>query len=121
MTTLPWFANCGGGKGKRIERFGVSTRMTHGPVALEAFAKFNDWGPYDYHRDFNLTYPLQVMGDLSYNLGTPEWFGYSQTRIGFRGTWRSLDEHSNRFNPDTAGSDDEGSEWEFRTYVHVAL
>ena len=104
---------------RTIERFGVSTRMTHGPVAVDAFAKFNDWGPYDYHRDFNLTYPLQVMGDVSYSLGSPRWFGFAQTRIGFRGTWRSLDEHSPRYVGGT--NDEEGSEWEFRTYVHVAM
>jgi len=106
---------------RTIERFGVNTRVTHKQLAVEAHAKFNDWGPYDYHRDFNLTYPLQVMGDVSYSLGSPVWFGFPQTKIGVRGTWRSLDENSNRFNAATAGDDGEGSEWEFRTYVHVAL
>jgi hypothetical protein len=105
---------------RTIERFGVSARLTHGPVAVEAGAKLNDWGPYDYHRDFNLTYPVQVMGDVSYSLGSPRWFGHAQTRFGFRGTWRSLDEHSPRYDADAADGD-EGSEWEFRTYVHVAL
>ncbi len=48
------------------------------------FAKFNDCGPYDYHRDFNLTFPVQLMGDLSYTLGKPRWFGLPQTRFGVR-------------------------------------
>ena len=43
-------------------------------------AKINDWGPYDYHRDFNLTYPVQLMGDMSFNLEMPEWFDIPQTR-----------------------------------------
>ena len=105
---------------RTIEVYGVDGRITHGPLAVEASAYFNAWGPYDYHRDFNLTYPIQVAGDLSYSLGSPRWFGDAQTRIGVRGTWRSLDENSNRFNPATADGD-EGSEWELRTYVHVAL
>jgi hypothetical protein len=105
---------------RTIERFGTSTRVTHGPLAVEGSVKFNDWGPYDYHRDFNLTYPLQVMGDVSYSLGSPRWFGDAQTRLGFRGTWRSLDEHSPRYDPISADGE-EGSEWEFRTYLHVAL
>jgi hypothetical protein len=105
---------------RTITRFGVTGRLTHGPLAIDTFAKFNDWGPYDYHRDFNLTYPLQVMGDVSYSLGSPRWFGLAQTRIGIRGTWRSLDEHSPRYNEATAIGG-EGSEWEFRTYIHVAL
>ncbi|HYW68637.1 MAG TPA: glycosidase, partial [bacterium] len=105
---------------RTIEMYGTSTRLTHGPLAVEGSVEVNGWGPYDYHRDFNLTFPLQVMGDVSYSLGSPRWFGNAQTRIGFRGTWRSLDEHSPRYNPDTA-EDGEGSEWELRTYVHVAL
>jgi hypothetical protein len=104
---------------RTIERFGASARIIHGPLAVEAAAKFNDWGPYDYHRDFNLTYPLQVSGDVSYSLGSPRWFEFAQTRIGMSGTWRSLDEHSPRYAPDSSG--EEGSEWEIRTYLHLAL
>jgi hypothetical protein len=110
---------------RRIDRYGVDARLTSGPVAVETFAKFNDWGPYDYHRDFNLTYPIQVMGDLSYSLGSPLWFGLPQTRIGVRGLWRSLDEHSPRYAPAEAqlptDSAPDGDEWEIRTYLHVAL
>ena len=105
---------------RTIDRFGVSGRLTQGPLAVEASAKFSDWGPYDYHRDFNLTYPLQVMGDVSYSLGSPRWFGLAQTRLGVRGTWRSLDEHSPRYDAEAADGED-GSEWEIRTYLHVAL
>ncbi len=104
---------------RTIERFGASARLTHGPLAFETFAKINDWGPYDYHQDFNLTYPLQLMGDVSYSLGAPRWFGFAQTRLGVRTTWRSLDEHSPRYLDDSSG--DEGQEWEFRTYLHMAL
>ncbi len=103
-----------------IHRWGLDARVTHGPLALAGFAKFNDWGPYDYHRDFNLTFPVQLMGDLSYSLGQPRWFGFPQTRLGVRGTWRSLDENTPRYNP--IGPDDEsGNEWEIRTYLHLAL
>jgi hypothetical protein len=59
------------------------------------------------------------MGDISYTLGTPRWFGYPQTRLGIRGTWRSLDKYSNRYDPPDSGED--GTEWEIRTYVHIAL
>ena len=105
---------------RTIERFGLDARLTHGRLAFDCFAKFNDWGPYDYHRDFNLTFPIQLMGDLSYSLGTPRWFGFAQTRIGVRGAWRSLDVHSNRYDAENADGKP-GSEWEIRTYVHVAL
>jgi len=105
---------------RTIETYTVDGTITHGPWAVGANAAINGWGPYDYHRDFNLTYPLQVGGDISYSLGQPRWFGEAQTRIGVSGIWRSLDLNSNRYDAESAG-DEEGSEWEIRTYVHVAL
>jgi len=107
-----------------IHRYGVDARVTHGPLALGGFARINDWGPYDYHRDFNLTYPLQLMGDLSYTLGSPRWFGYPQTRIGVQGKWRSLDVDSPRYSPtggDALDGYPDGSEWEIRSYLHLSL
>jgi len=104
-----------------IDAYGTTARITHGPLAVEAAAYFNGWGPYDYHRDFNLTYPVQVMGGASYSLGSPGWlFGQAHTRIGFSGTWRALDANSNRYDAESAG-DDTGSEWEFRTYLEVGI
>ena len=74
------------------------------------------------------------MGDVSYTFGTPRWFGNPQTRLGFRGTWRSLDQYSNRYCPvmvmdptgqlvcdPAAPGADPGSEWELRTYVNLSL
>ncbi|HNV76381.1 MAG TPA: hypothetical protein PKH96_17000, partial [Gemmatimonadaceae bacterium] len=93
--------------------------------------KFNDWGPFDYLRDFNLTYPTQLMGDLSYFLGLPSWFNVPGTRFGLRGTWRTLDRFSPRYCPervaDATGSlacdptapAKTGREWEIRSYVTV--
>jgi hypothetical protein len=34
------------------------------------------------------------MGDLSWSLGRPDWFETPNTRLGIRGTWRSLDQFS---------------------------
>ena len=117
---------------RRIDRAGVDAKLAWGRVVVESFAKFNDWGPYDYHRDFNLTFPLQLMGDVSHTLGTPRWFGFPQTRFGVRGLYRTLDRYSPRFWPAsipgptgepvpdlTAGPN--GNEWEIRTYLHVAM
>jgi hypothetical protein len=117
-----------------IHRYGIDGRITWSRVAFAMFAKFGDWGPYDYHRDFNLTFPVHLMGDVSYTLGAPRWFGWPQTRIGLRATWRSLDEFSNRYCPvgvpdargievcdSTAVGFGDGSEWEIRTYLHVSL
>ena len=102
-----------------IHRYGVDARLTHGQLALSSHVKINDWGPYDYHRDFNLTFPLQLMGDVSYSLGSPRWFGEPQTRLGVRGKWRSLDENSPRYTGTAA--DEKGREWEIQTYLHLSL
>jgi hypothetical protein len=108
-----------------INRYGCDGRITWGSAALEMFAKFNDWGPYDYHRDGNETFPANIMADLSHSLGEPRWFGFPQTRIGVRGMWRSLDEHSPRYLPaefpELVGSREDGDEWEIQTYLHVAM
>ena len=116
-----------------IRRAGIDLRVISGSLKFQGIARFNDWGPYDYHRDFNLTFPLQLTGDISFTLGTPDWFDLPQTRFGVRGTWRSLNEYSPRYcpglspdefgrmecNPDIGG--DLGREWEIRTYLHIAI
>lgn len=100
-------------------------------MKLETHVKVNDWGPFDYHRDFNLTFPLQLMLDISTSLGKPDWFILPSTTIGLRGTWRSLDVNSPRFLPNqapefgippiSAVGFPNGSEWEIRTYVHINI
>ncbi|HSG47972.1 MAG TPA: hypothetical protein VLA43_09190 [Longimicrobiales bacterium] len=117
-----------------ITRYGGDVRIIRGPVKFEGFAKFNDWGPYDYHRDFNLTFPMQLMGDVSWSLGTPDWFPMIPgTRLGIRGVWRTLDQYSPRYCPGfTTGPSgspacnanlpgEDGREWEIRTYLQVGM
>jgi hypothetical protein len=116
-----------------IRRYGADARIIWKSTSLAFFAKFNDWGPYDYHRDFNLTFPVQLMSDLSYVLGTPRWMNLWQTRLGIRGTMRFLNGYSPRFCPNPAAVTGDGScdplsgpsawgkEWEIRTYLNVNL
>ncbi len=114
-----------------VKRFGADTRIVWPSVALAGYVKFNDHGRYDYHRDHNLTYPLQAMADLSYTLGRPKWFGHPQTRFGVRATYRTLDRYSPRYQPEgepePTGHDlypdglAEGREWEIRTYLHMSI
>lgn len=120
-----------GNSARLIRRYGGDLRLASGQMKVAAAAKFNDWGPFDYHRDFNLTYPTQLMGDLSYFLGLPSWFNVPGTRFGLRGTWRTLDRFSPRYCPeqlaDATGSlacdptapAKTGREWEIRSYVTV--
>ncbi len=133
-------ANIYAGKGepngedaREINRAGLDLRLIAGSLKLETMARVNDWGPYDYHRDFNLTFPLQLMGDISYALGAPEWFDLPQTRFGVRAAVRTLNEYSPRYCPARTPDDfgrmecnpgiggDPGREWEIRTYLHVGM
>ena len=114
-----------------IKRFGGDVRMIYKKTKTTFQIKTNDWGPFDYHKDFNLTFPLQVMLDFSTTLGEPDWFVLPSTTLGIRGTWRSLNENSPRFSP-LAGPAfgvpplspvgfPNGSEWEIRTYIHINI
>jgi hypothetical protein len=106
-----------------ITRGGADVKLVTGGTTLTTAAKFNDWGPYDYDRNFNLTYPVQVMGELSYSLGSATWFeNIPQTRIGVRTTWRSLDQYTPRILPQLIyDGAPRGNEWEIRTYVRLAM
>ena len=133
-------ANVYAGKGepngdddRAVSRAGLDLRLIGGPVKFETMARVNDWGPYDYHRDFNLTFPLQLMGDISYALGLPEWFDLPQTRFGVRAVMRTLNEYSPRYCPTRSPDDfgrmecnprlggENGREWEIRTYLHIGM
>ncbi len=138
-TGLGVIANLYGGNGqangpsaRAIERFGGDFRVIYKKVKLASHLKFNDWGPFDYHRDFNLTFPVQLMADLSTTVGKPDWFLLPSTSIGIQMIWRSLDKFSPRYLPNVAEpfapapiispvGFPNGNEWEFRTYVRVSV
>lgn len=89
-------------------------------LALETTLKVDDWGPYDYHRDFNLTYPLQLVGDLSGGLARPN-LDKSQPRLGIRGQVRTLDEHSPDYLGLSGASGEQDLEWEVGTYAFIGI
>jgi beta-galactosidase len=83
--------------------------------------RFGDWGPYDYQRDFNITYPVQWYGDLSYGVTSliPGWLG---TRVGVRAQVRTLDQYSiEGYVPDPNQPGKNGLEYEVGAYVRVSL
>tara|TARA_B110000902_G_scaffold266715_1_gene355697 strand:+ start:671 stop:3808 length:3138 start_codon:yes stop_codon:yes gene_type:complete len=117
-----------------VERYGGDIRLIYNKLKLTQTFKVNDWGPFDYHRDFNLTYPVQLMLDLSTTLGKPDWFILPNTQVGLRGTWRSLNQYSPRYSPSFVPENTYppippistvgfgfGSEWEIRTYIHINI
>lgn len=101
-----------------VRRFGADATVWWRTMAARIDAKFNDWGPYDYHRDFNLTYPLQLSGDLSWGV-RPMRLENQGTRIGIRGIFRRLDQYSEGL---LEGSEfQEAMEMELGTYLEVDL
>jgi hypothetical protein len=75
---------------------------------------------------------MQLMLDLSTSVGKPNWFILPDTKIGIRGTWRTLDQYSPRYSPNetlpfatspivSPVGFPNGNEWEIRTYVHINI
>ncbi|WP_242092438.1 glycoside hydrolase family 2 TIM barrel-domain containing protein [Aestuariivivens sediminicola] len=127
-------AQANGDSERTIERFGGDIKMIYKKWKLEYGFKVNDWGPFDYHRDFNLTFPVQNMIDISTSFSKPDWFVLPETKIGVRGIWRSLNEFSPRYAPTAVPPNtfpaipplspvgfDDGQEWEIRTYIHINI
>ena len=136
-------ANLYGGNGqangpdtRTVERYGGDIRVIYKKMKFQSHVRVNDWGPFDYHRDFNLTFPLQLMADISTSIEKPDWFLLPSTQLGMRFMWRSLDQFSPRYSPafttDSNGNliadpnfdptqFGNGNEWEFRTYLHINL
>lgn len=119
---------------RTINRYGFDIRTIYKKTKVTTIGKFNDWGPFDYHRDFNLTFPLQFIVDISTEIGKPDWFMLPGTKIGIRGTYRTLNKYSPRYSPtktiDAAGNwvpdptaigFPDGDEWEIRTYIQINI
>jgi hypothetical protein len=103
-----------------ITRTGVDVQAWWRSVAATGFVRVNDWGPFDFHRDYNLTFPVQTMLDLSGGIGRPNAF-LPSTRAGIRAKWRMLDQYSpvGTFDRDPGIGNASGWEGEIMTYLRV--
>jgi hypothetical protein len=108
------------GDARLVTRYGGSLRLLRGGFGFGTDLRLNDWGPYDYHKDFNLTYPLQWYGDLSYGLARSA-LGVADARIGLRWQLRLLDGNSEGYVVDPAHPTRIGSEAEALTYLELGL
>lgn len=119
---------------RTINRYGVDVRTIYRKMKLATIMKIDDWGPFDYHRDFNLTFPLQLIADWSVEISKPDWFMMPGSKLGVRGTYRTLNRYSNRYSPTTkldilgqfvtdpgAIGFPDGNEWEIRTYIQINI
>jgi hypothetical protein len=132
--TFDWFARPGpvrlygtlfagqsqarGDSARLVTRGGGSVQIDWNTARLSTRLHLHDWGPYDFHRDFNLTYPLQWYGDLSYGVRAPR-LGTFDTRFGLRAQARVLNEYSEGWLDPTVGGT--GHEVEAGVYVNIGM
>ena len=105
-----------GDDARLVTRFGAEATVWWRATALKLVGRVDDYGPYDYYRTFNLTYPLQGAVDLSTGL-TGFRLPLPGTRLGVRVKGRTVDEYS----PDVLTLGDVGSAFEAATYLSVRL
>jgi len=103
-----------------VMRYGGQVRVWWRRSVLDTTVRLHDWGPYDYYRDFNLTYPLQVNADLSTGITLPK-LDRPWTHLGMQLKYRLLDQYSPDFVPPASGGDGNGNEWEIGSYIKVAI
>jgi len=132
---LLWVSNPGGGArlfgsayvgnqdafgddSRRVFRYGTDVNMWWDRWAFTSALKFDDWGPYDFHRDFNLTYPFQLYSDVSWGLRKLS-LENAGTRIGIRAQYRRLDRFSEGLIEGSSYVD--AVEYEIGTYMDIAL
>ncbi len=108
------------GDPRLVTRAGGTLRFMRRGLVASTDLRLRDWGPYDYHKDFNLTYPLQWYGDLSYGLVRAA-FGVADARLGLRWQLRFLDGFSEGYVMDPAAPSRLGSEAEVLSYLEFGL
>jgi hypothetical protein len=109
-----------GDSARLVTRYGGDFRLWWRKVEWVGSAKIDDWGPYDYHRDYNLTFPLQLLTDMSVGVVRPRLYT-PYTRAGIRGKLRYLDEHSPGIVSTDVNGFGWGEEYEVETYVQITL
>jgi len=76
-----------------------------GKHTISGYFKKDAWGPYDFHRQFNVTFPEQYQIDYSMRLGNSGAIGSvidetTATQVGIRALYRTYDENEPNFSPD---------------------
>ena len=106
---------------------GGSLRLLYEGLDLNAFTKFNDWGHYDYHRQFNFTYPFQLLVDAGWNFRKTKPLK-KQFKVGTYLEYRTLDQYSINRNDETVfpnrdylDSSFTGYEWAVAVYMKLGL
>ncbi|MDP8232928.1 MAG: hypothetical protein P9L91_09730, partial [Candidatus Zophobacter franzmannii] len=102
--------------GEVTEFYSIATKfIINKKHYIEAYAKKDAWGPYDWYRQFNITYPYQYK--LDYSLLIDNLFDIEKSsRIGIKALFRNLDEKS----PINEG-DGIDNDYEFQTGIYYRI
>jgi len=109
-----------------VLRGGGGLKAFYRAMLLQGWVKFGDYGPYDFHQDFNLTFPFQTYVDISGGLKRMPLNG-TTTRIGAFTKYRLLNEFSPALPIGPQGTDamvqpgELANEFEVGTYVRLSL
>ena len=105
-----------GDDARLVHRTAVSADWYWKTTWVKSAVKWNDWGPYDYHRTFNLTFPFQALLDVSTGM---RGFVIEDpgTRLGLRTKYRTFDEYS----PDPLTFSNDGYQFEVFSYLSFAM
>jgi hypothetical protein len=102
-----------------VKRYGVGSTLRYKRAQAQGQFKWNDWGPYDYHRDYNLTFPFQGALSLAYGI-EPFRLDRDVSQIGVRYSMRKLDKYSPRY-PFELNSEKRANEEEWMTYAEINI
>ena len=83
------------GPAREFYKVGSKFWLTNDHI-IEGYVYKDAWGPYDFYRQFNQTYPWQFMLDYSVLMGPYSWTNTpgSTSKWGVRGLYRTLDDQS---------------------------
>ena len=106
-----------GSDDRLVVAYGGTLQGWYHQLSVDATIRFNDWGPFDHYRDFNLTFPFQSIVDISSGWMKPD-MEMSRSRVGFRGQYRTMDQYSPD-GPTLPG--EKGMQWEAMVYTHIGM
>lgn len=100
-------------EGGKREYYEMDFTFMRGRHVLSGYLWKDAWGPYDFQRQFNLTFPYQVQ--LDYSILLDELFDQDwSTQIGLKTLFRTFDEDS----PEQEYQDGE-NDWRFLTSLYI--
>lgn len=95
--------------------YGMDGKLIFNKFMIQGALAFNEFGPYDFHEQFDLRYPLAVDFDISQGFGSLNFGFDAQSRFGARFKMRTIDEYAPGFEADG----DNSAEMELTTYIQA--